>query len=181
MNLAMKLFAARGYDAVGVQEICNAAEITKPTLYYYFKSKAGILEEITNTKGMEFLDAIKNAADYRHDFSKSLKDILCTIINFARQNPEFFRLHCVLINAPEGSEIKLIYQQIITGINDAFLNFFKASTGEFGNMKDKEQLYSQLYLNNCISIAGQVLLNSLKDDDQTMHQIVHSFIYGVAS
>jgi len=180
-KLAITLFAARGYDAVGVQEICNAAEITKPTLYYYFKSKAGILEEIANTKGLELVNKLSASAEYKHDFSQSLKEILLAVINFAKQNTDFFRLHCVLINAPEGSEVKLIYQQVITGINQVFLDFFKASVEEFGNMKDKELLYSQLYLNNCIAIANQVLLGAVKDDDQTIHRIVHSFIYGVAS
>ena len=38
---AMQLFAARGYDAVGVQEIVDAVGIAKPTLYHFFGSKAG--------------------------------------------------------------------------------------------------------------------------------------------
>ena len=33
---ALELFYARGYDAVGVQEIVDKAGISKPTLYYYF-------------------------------------------------------------------------------------------------------------------------------------------------
>lgn len=180
-NLAITLFASRGYNAVGVQEICNTAEISKPTLYYYFKSKAGILEEIANTKGLEFRDKLRTAAEYKHDFSQSLRDILICVIDFAIKNQDFFRLHCVLNNAPEGIEEKLIYQQVIEGIDEIILDFFKSSTSEFGNMKGKEQLYSQLYLNNCISIANMVLLGSLKDDESTIYQIVHSFIYGVAS
>lgn len=33
-EIAIKLFSEIGYDAVGVQQICEKAEITKPTLYY---------------------------------------------------------------------------------------------------------------------------------------------------
>ena len=40
---ALELFAARGYDAVGVQEIVEAAGMTKPTLYHWFGSKQGLL------------------------------------------------------------------------------------------------------------------------------------------
>ncbi len=32
---ALQLFASRGYDATGVQEIVEAAGVTKPTLYHY--------------------------------------------------------------------------------------------------------------------------------------------------
>ena len=35
LNCALELFHARGYDAVGVQEIAEMAGVTKPTLYYY--------------------------------------------------------------------------------------------------------------------------------------------------
>ena len=43
LNAALDLFYARGYDAVGVQEIVDRAGVTKPTLYYYFGSKLGLL------------------------------------------------------------------------------------------------------------------------------------------
>ena len=39
MRCAKTLFYAKGYDAVGVQEIVDKAGVTKPTLYYYFGSK----------------------------------------------------------------------------------------------------------------------------------------------
>ena len=34
LQCALELFYAKGYDAVGVQEIAQKAGITKPTLYY---------------------------------------------------------------------------------------------------------------------------------------------------
>jgi AcrR family transcriptional regulator len=42
MRHAAALFAARGYDAVSVREIVEAAGVTKPSLYYYFNSKEGL-------------------------------------------------------------------------------------------------------------------------------------------
>ena len=46
LSEALHLFYVRGYDAVGVQEIVDAAGVTKPTLYYYFGSKKGLLESL---------------------------------------------------------------------------------------------------------------------------------------
>ena len=42
LETALDLFYTRGYDAVGVQEIAERSGVTKPTLYYYFKSKYGL-------------------------------------------------------------------------------------------------------------------------------------------
>lgn len=40
---ALKLFHKHGYDAVKVQDICDACGITKPTFYHYVPSKDDIL------------------------------------------------------------------------------------------------------------------------------------------
>jgi len=42
LNAALELFTQRGYSAASVREICAAAGVTKPVLYYYFGSKEGL-------------------------------------------------------------------------------------------------------------------------------------------
>ena len=39
----------KGYDATAVREICEAAGITKPTLYHFFGSKDGVLQALVHT------------------------------------------------------------------------------------------------------------------------------------
>jgi AcrR family transcriptional regulator len=39
---ALELFTSRGYAATTVREIVEAAGVTKPVLYYYFRNKEGI-------------------------------------------------------------------------------------------------------------------------------------------
>ncbi len=46
LQCALDLFADRGYDAVGVQEIVDTAGVTKPTMYHYFGSKHQLLQEL---------------------------------------------------------------------------------------------------------------------------------------
>ena len=59
LNTALELFCNRGYDAVGVQEIVDKAGVTKPTLYYYFGSKQGLLREILNENSMILEDMLQ--------------------------------------------------------------------------------------------------------------------------
>jgi AcrR family transcriptional regulator len=42
LETALDLFASHGYDATSVQAICDAAHITKPTLYHFYGSKEGV-------------------------------------------------------------------------------------------------------------------------------------------
>lgn len=43
---ATRLFAERGYDRTSVQEIVEAAGVTKGALYHYFGSKDDLLHEV---------------------------------------------------------------------------------------------------------------------------------------
>jgi len=42
LSEALRLFTSRGYASTTVREIVEAAGVTKPVLYYYFKNKEGI-------------------------------------------------------------------------------------------------------------------------------------------
>src|SRR5947209_488862 len=67
LDCALRLFAARGYHAIGVQEICEAAHVTKPTLYHYFGSKQGLLEALIHERCAPFLVQLSDVAIYRGD------------------------------------------------------------------------------------------------------------------
>ena len=67
---ALDLFYARGYDAVGVQEIVNTAGITKPTLYYYFGSKQGLMETILKENSHILEEMLEKAVEEHGDCLK---------------------------------------------------------------------------------------------------------------
>ena len=46
LQKALELFSDKGYDATSVREICEAAGITKPTLYHFYGSKEGVYRAI---------------------------------------------------------------------------------------------------------------------------------------
>lgn len=181
LKTAISLFAERGYDSIGVQEICTKANVTKPTLYYYFGSKAGLLQSIVDNYANELCNKICDAAIYKHDFQNSLTLLYKTVIQFAKKNRDLFSLHCILSSAPDGSEAKNIYSPINNRIDSALLDFFKNSSNEFGNMRGKEKLYGILFYNNLISVAIGTIQGRIKAGDECIYQIVHSFLYGIAN
>ena len=75
LEQALTLFSERGYDAVGVQEICESAGITKPTLYHYFGSKRGLLETMMDQYFTELKIRLTSAADYKGDLPLTLQNI----------------------------------------------------------------------------------------------------------
>ncbi len=60
LETARRLFAVQGYDATSLQQIADAMGVTKANVYYYFHTKAEILEAITSAaqgKLAEIFDA----------------------------------------------------------------------------------------------------------------------------
>lgn len=55
LNEALKLFAQKGYEAVGVTEIAEAVGIKAPSLYKHYKNKRAIFDSIL--KRVEEMDA----------------------------------------------------------------------------------------------------------------------------
>lgn len=80
LSCALELFASRGYDAVGVQEIVDAAGITKPTLYHYFGSKRGLLDALLKEHFDELYESVTRAADYKHNLPMTLNALTGVVL-----------------------------------------------------------------------------------------------------
>jgi AcrR family transcriptional regulator len=62
LDAATELFNQKGYAATTVREIVEAAGVTKPVLYYYFKNKEGLYAELMTGAMAEF-DALLERAE----------------------------------------------------------------------------------------------------------------------
>ncbi|WP_067827246.1 TetR/AcrR family transcriptional regulator [Actinomadura kijaniata] len=64
---ARRLFAARGYGAVGLAEIVAAAGVTKGALYHHFANKTDLFRAVLDQVQHEVADRVAAAADARPD------------------------------------------------------------------------------------------------------------------
>lgn len=67
IRIAAQLFAERGYHAVGVNDICVAAGLSRGALYHYINSKEEILEEICGNYMMQLGDLGRRALEQEAD------------------------------------------------------------------------------------------------------------------
>jgi AcrR family transcriptional regulator len=59
--VALELFAQRGYRATTMDDIAEAAGVTKPLVYQHFSSKRALYLELVNSIAQELLIAVKTA------------------------------------------------------------------------------------------------------------------------
>jgi TetR/AcrR family transcriptional regulator len=62
---ATELFNQRGYAAATVREIVEAAGVTKPILYYYFRNKEGVYLEILRCGFRDFEKLLESCRIYK--------------------------------------------------------------------------------------------------------------------
>jgi len=62
LEVAKELFTQRGFSNVAVRDICKAADVTPPTLYYYFKNKEALFDAVVR-KSVSMAEFISKLAD----------------------------------------------------------------------------------------------------------------------
>jgi AcrR family transcriptional regulator len=61
LDVALQCFAARGYHATAMDDIAEAAGVTKPVLYQHFRSKRQLYRELLEDVGAALIEAITTA------------------------------------------------------------------------------------------------------------------------
>lgn len=61
LDTAQQVFAARGYVPTSMDDVAEAAGVTKPVLYDHFGSKDGLLAAVIERAGTQMLDATTGA------------------------------------------------------------------------------------------------------------------------
>ena len=181
LECALALFAERGYDAIGVQEIVENAGVTKPTLYHYFGSKRGLLEALLDKHYEEFDRLLVAAASYRGDLPLTLRRIAEAYFRYALDHPTYYRLQLALGFAPQQSEA---FQAVSSKNEHQFSlveNVFAAAVRDHGNMRGRQRIYATTFigvLNACIVLA---LNGYARLDDRLLERVVHQFEHGIYS
>jgi len=103
LDVAMKLFAKKGYAGCSIREICEAAGVTKPVLYYHFQNKEHLYQELMldifshTRKNLMRLE--KSTAPIR----ERLKQFVTAEYLDTRRDPESVRLLFRMMFSPEES------------------------------------------------------------------------------
>ena len=92
LEVAVDRFAVNGLHATSMDEIADAAGVTKPVLYQHFNSKRQLYGELLETVGRELLDAVTtSAAAESAPFQRVLAGFR-SYFRFVRQHTSGFQL-----------------------------------------------------------------------------------------
>jgi AcrR family transcriptional regulator len=103
LSTALGLFAVKGYDATSVREICEAAGITKPTLYHFFGSKDGVLRALVSAGFERFRKLVDESLAGPGSYRVRLKTLARGLFKSAMKQPEYWRFMHSVMWAPPGT------------------------------------------------------------------------------
>jgi len=89
---AVRLFCEKGYPETSVREIVEAAGVTKPVLYYYFKNKDDLFLHIIHNSLIPWRERMNGICrDETRDFRMALQDITEYYLEVSQRDPELVR------------------------------------------------------------------------------------------
>jgi AcrR family transcriptional regulator len=178
---ALDLFTRFGYDAVGIQQIVAAAGLSKPTLYHYFGSKRGLLEEICANSETALFSELSDVFDYQGDLPVTLANFVGRILRFATRHPGETRLILALQHGPVESEAREVIRPTVERLAARTAELFTAAAAQHGNMRGREAPYTASFLGLCFTYAELLLDGDVGPSEDLPYRIMHQFSYGIYS
>lgn len=106
---AVELFASQGYANTSVQQIVEAAGVTKGAMYHYFQSKDdllfGIYDRLLSLQKRRLDEIIAIGGDTTEDVLRAVcTDVISTSIEFLDEGTVYFR-SAHMLSAPRRQEV----------------------------------------------------------------------------
>lgn len=179
IEVALNLFDDKGYQGIGVQEICEKAGVTKPTLYYYFGSKLGLLNAIFEAELMDDIKFFESEAQYVGDFQNSIQKLTFAISNcYSKKSRAYHLLFSYILNSKENEDYSVAIKYL-NMIHKITLNLFISSKSQNGNMNGRELQFAYSYLAILIDYLNRHGLDDNKDE--SIYSLLHQFQFGINS
>jgi AcrR family transcriptional regulator len=112
LQAALQLFSQKGYEGTSVRQICDAAGITRPSLYHFFNSKEGIYRALIEDAASEFQLQIERGLETGPTLRDQLKEIARSFFHDARQRSLLWRFMFGLVwSTPRPPVVDELFHQ----------------------------------------------------------------------
>jgi len=120
VDKARKLFAQKGFGETSMTEVARACGLTKAGIYYYFKSKEALFEDIVN-QGMAAHELVMEKMKETKTLGQSL-ELFATVMDDFEARPENQEILSILVaEGGKKSRVGEIYHQIGGKYTDRFV------------------------------------------------------------
>jgi len=184
LQAALKKFADCGYEGTSVQDIVEAAQVTKPTLYYYFGNKAELYQALVDYAHDERRRLMQAAAQRGDALADKLVEILAAVFDFLQNNRDLMRIAFATAFAAPGELPAEIHYAEKCSRNFEFIHELirrGQAAGELDRRFDSKELAFGIYGQLNIYVMAHLLMPDCKLNRQTAERIVKLFLAGAGA
>jgi AcrR family transcriptional regulator len=109
-QVARREFARWGFDATSIRQIVAEARVSKPVLYYYFKSKRDLFVSLLEEAVAPLCDEVERIANGDGTPRDRMIHIIGAVLRFVEKRPDEFRLLHRAVERRER-EVQLLAQK----------------------------------------------------------------------
>ena len=121
-DVALEVFAERGYHGASMAEIAEAAGVTKPVLYQHFRSKRELYLELLADVGQRLLEEVQKATASAGGPSQQVASGFAAYFRFVADNESAFRL----LFGGDGREADPEFADAVRRVEDAMADAIAA-------------------------------------------------------
>jgi len=180
LEAALELFAAQGYHGASMEEIAEAALLTRAGLYRYYSDKPSLLNALRRWKVLELTQRSVGRLGKAKEFAAQLRAVIRETLAFQEENPGFFRILFTAGTLPELAEddafapySSLLLQILAGGVKEG------AVTTDFPS-EELAMILASLIFKNLIkrNLLGFTPTKRLEQDAELIERV---FLEGAAS
>ncbi|AEV30018.1 transcriptional regulator [Sphaerochaeta pleomorpha str. Grapes] len=181
LEAALSSFSQKGYNAVGVQQIADQVGVGKPTLYHYFKNKAGLLSALFDTYLIADLPQLVRATERKDDIPLTLNTMAISFCELAMKNPKFYCLMIHLFYSGRGDEAYLVAKPYLDRLEALIFGIFESAAWQLGNMHGRQRQFARSYLGMLFEFVFSNLQEGKTLEQKDSNLLVHQFMHGIYS
>ncbi len=182
LNVAVNLFAHKGYDAVSVREIAEAAEVTKPVIYYYFKNKRDLYLNLIRESFKESHRIYQNI--YKADTSadEKLRELMRTHFQFCIDYPNMVKvLFDTMAGQRNPADIKMFRKEFRKNF-EILEDIFRLGqeTGVFSKDVDRDRMVLIFFGAMRIFVIHHFIEEQSYLNDELADEVIDNILYGIS-
>lgn len=136
ISATVELLKQEGIAGVSMDKIAEKAELSKGTLYLYFKNKEQLLSEIFWMRLNILIDKLQTIMESEGEFDELVKQVIQTVMDYFTENVDIFRFIYHSLPSSAYDFMKQIHQTV-----EDFKLRIQEMSNKFYRRFDKGQFY----------------------------------------
>jgi AcrR family transcriptional regulator len=181
LRAALRRFAHSGYAAASVQQIVGDAKVSKPTLYYYYKDKAGLFQALVSEAHDERYRLMREAAERADSLREKLIGILTVLFDYFNKNRELMRISFATMFAAPGEVPQSLRYADKCERNFEFVHSLMKNAlrrGDLDSRFNSRELAFGFYGQTNMYLVSHLMMPGCRLNRQAAKRIVNLFLAG---